>query len=163
MKGYHIHVLLMQETHIKENSQETHLGYRFYFGGDGDFIGREYHGVGLVVSPFMQKHVQSIHPISSRIITVTLGTQIPCTLIGVYAPQSGRPHKEKAYFYRLLRKTYRKASKHGPVWVLGDFNAKTQAPETTTKHCTYYHTPLLKIHPPLGSRTRKSKKAESIS
>ena len=97
MKEHSVHIVLMQEIHIRENSQEVHLGYRFFFGGSGEPGNREYHGVGVVIPPFIYKYVHNMQPISSRLITLTLGTYIPCTLIGAYAPQSSGNKQEKLY------------------------------------------------------------------
>ncbi len=80
---------------------------------------------------------------------VTLhGQALPPHTIVVYAPTSEHSTQDKEGFYEALVEAYRKVQYHGPVTILGDFNARILAPDDSTTNLGPH---LLK--PPEGDRS----------
>ena len=67
MSANSVHVLCMQETRkVKSDCFELDCGHLVYWSGSGE-EGREWAGVGFVISPRFQRYVKSFTPFSNRI------------------------------------------------------------------------------------------------
>ena len=130
MKKQNIAFLFLQETHSASNSREARGNYTWYFSGEKKLEGANWTaGVGIVVE---NKHVQNIadiEPVSDRIIRITLNARLPITLLGIYLPQAGRPEEEGEEVVKEVEKEIRKWKAKGPLYILGDMNARIQRAE----------------------------------
>ena len=138
MKKLHIDILALQETKIKTDSTETHDGYAFFFGSQSVQNDRrqrtEHHGVGFVISPYMNPFLLDCTPISDRLIEITIAARgRNLTIINGYAPHSGRPPEEKDQFWNCVADRCDAHPQSSPTLVVGDLNARIhgrQFPET---------------------------------
>ena len=130
MKKHEIAILVLQETHSASNSREARGNYTWYFSGEKKNEGTEWTaGVGIVIENKYVQYIDDIEPISDRIIRMTLNGKMPVTLIGVYMPQAGRPEEEGEQIGKQVEKEIRKWKTKGPIYILGDMNARIQRAE----------------------------------
>ena len=78
-----------------------HGGYRLIYSAEDS--GR--HGVAFSVSSDIAQCVEKVIFKNDRIISIDFKLRTAISIIQVYAPQQGRPLKEKAEFYELLQTT----------------------------------------------------------
>ena len=76
---------------------------------------------------------RSIHPISDRIISVTLRGKLPNTFIITYMPQAERPEEEKEETYEALEREFIRHKNKGPTFVIGDMNARIMKAKTNSE------------------------------
>ena len=101
MKLRQLSVLGLSETRMKGcGDRIIHGGYRLIYSGEDS--GR--HGVALLVSSDIAQCVEVIFK-NDRIISIDFKLRTTISIIHVYAPQQGRPLKEKEVFYELLQTT----------------------------------------------------------
>ena len=126
LKRYDLQILGLSETHVGETileefktKEET---FSLFLCGKGS-----YHGVGLVVNQALKPKFKKI---SDRICTADIefapGKQ--GKIISAYAPTlsvSEKTPKEREDFYDQLREVCKSVSRRKPLYLLGDFNAKT--------------------------------------
>ncbi len=87
--------------------------------------------MGIVIDNEIVKNIEDIIPVSERIIVLRLKGTMPITIIGAYIPQAHRPKEEKEHTYKELEAQIRKYKAKGPIYVLGDMNARIQKAEGT--------------------------------
>lgn len=128
MESYKLSILGVSETHMRGNGHfRTTAGNTMYFSGNTN---ASLHGVGIILSPEINKCVLGYNPVSDRIITVKLNTK-PCTLniIQIYAPTSQSSEEELEDFYGTLGDTLNKIPNREIMLILGDWNAKVGTTE----------------------------------
>ena len=122
--------------------QETHWTDSAYFVTDAGFLlitsGQEdeaYAGVGFLVAPHCRRSVVSFCQFSGRQASLKMrvlgGKMVVCSL---YAPHQGKPFEERLHFYQSSSEWIGKLSRHGPLLVLGDFNARLHTRFATEEH-----------------------------
>ena len=83
--------------------------------------------VAIVINSKSLKYLKDVIPISDRIIIImTLEATCEINIICLYIPQAMRPTEEKERVYQALHKNTRKYKNRGPLYVIGDWNAKIQ-------------------------------------
>jgi len=129
MKSKNLAITGMQETRNKQNSRETRKQYTWFFSGEG---GREEYtaGVGAVISNKYLKYIEDIEPITDRLMYIILKGTIEITIIIAYMPPADRPQEEKQKAYADLQKCIQKRTNKGPMYILGDWNARLIYPNT---------------------------------
>ena len=94
-------------------------------GGGQPAVDREFHGVGVIVSPLAKLYLNDFEQIDSRLMCVTLSAAgPPIHFINGYAPQSGTSSFEKEAFYEKLENLHNQFPRAHPTFILGDFNAR---------------------------------------
>jgi Reverse transcriptase (RNA-dependent DNA polymerase) len=120
MKERKLNILGLSECKWRGNG-EKHLrdGYKLWWSGGSE--GRN--GVGIIVDKNLKDFVTNVVYQSDRIMKVVLkiNSWMSLELIQIYAPQTGRPVKEKEDFEEELERTMLTANTQ---LVMGDFNAK---------------------------------------
>ncbi len=130
MKKHNIAILMLQETHSANNSREARGNYTWYFSGEKKLEGVNWvAGVGIVIENKYIQYISDIEPISDRIIRITMTGNLPVTLLGIYLPQAGRPEEEGEEIGKMVEKEIRKWKSKGPLYILGDMNARVQRAE----------------------------------
>ena len=86
----------------------------------------EHHGVGIVISNFLEPCIKDTANVSNRIITITLKGKQQIAIIGTYAPTAFADEAEKDTFYRDLEATYNKLKHKAATFIVGDLNTRTQ-------------------------------------
>ena len=94
----------------------------------GESESSETAGVGFLVAPQLRCSVLSFDQYSERSVELKLrisgGKMVVCT---VYAPHSGKPLESRHVFFKGLDAWISKQSRHGPILVMGNFNARSSA------------------------------------
>lgn len=91
------------------------------------YSGGETHerGVGILLKKELGSMVDDIRPVSDRVIAIRIQTRPkPITIVQVYAPIADSTIEELETFYEDVEKSLKNARKDGPVFVMGDLNAK---------------------------------------
>ena len=52
------------------------------------------------------------------------------TFIIIYIPQAERPIEEKEKVYEILQEVFEKRKSKGPIYIMGDWNARLTYPDT---------------------------------
>ena len=134
-----IDVMCIQETHIAGSSYCTKEGYLVIMSG-GPMDAREYAGVGFIVSPWATRAVISFIQHSPRIAGIKLRTPGGnIGLVSVYAPHSGHTESVRQEFHTNLRAFVDRFRAHGPIFVLGDLNAKLHRCRPGEQYCMGEH------------------------
>ena len=131
--NYNLQILGITETHVKEESntkiavksEQNIRTYNYYNGGIVE--GNTYAGVGVLIDADLESKVNRV---TDRICTceVTLEEKKKITVVVAYAPTLIRSesHPELAgNVYEILNNTVDKVRSRNPLFVIGDFNAKT--------------------------------------
>ncbi len=129
MKKNGIMIAGIQETRSNINSRETRKEYTWFFSGEG---GREKYtaGVGLVIGNKFLQFIEDIEPIDDRLMYITLKCAIEITIVITYMPAADRPTEEKQRAYGNLQKVIDKRKGKGPLYIMGDWNARLIYPIT---------------------------------
>ena len=94
-----------------------------------------YAGVGFLVAPHCRRSVVSFCQFSGRQASLKMrvpgGKMVVCSL---YAPHQGKPFEERPQFNQSSSEWIGKLSRHGPLLVLGDFNARLHTRFATEEH-----------------------------
>ena len=119
-----IDITCMQETHRNERLHEiANEGYLLILSGE--IATSETAGVGLLVAPQLRCSVLSFDQYSERLAGLKSrifgGKMVVCT---IYARHSGKPLESRHVFFNGLDAWISKQSRHGPILVMGDLNAR---------------------------------------
>ena len=119
----------MTETRNKQNSRESRQQYTWFFSGEG---GRNEYtaGVGIVIDNEYLQHIDDIEPITDRLMYITLKGAITITIVVAYMPPADRPEEEKTKAYQDLQQLIDKRKSKGPLYIMGDWNARLMYPIT---------------------------------
>ena len=119
-----------EETRNNQNSRETRKQHTWLFSGEG---GRpEYTaGAALIVANNILQYIEDIEPITDRLMYAVLRGTVETTIIVVYTPPADRPQEEKHKAYEDLQKVIDKRKNKGPIYILGDWNARLIYPIST--------------------------------
>ena len=120
-----IHILALQETHMGQNTRESHEQFTCFLSGESWKEGYVA-GVGFVIRNDYLKYVLDVEPVTDRLCTMTLNYVTPITLVCTYIPQAMRPAEEKEQTYKHLARHYKLHKNEGPTYILGDMNARVQ-------------------------------------
>eukprot|EP00975_Prorocentrum_lima_P050164 10503707-Prorocentrum_lima.AAC.1 len=74
----------------------------------------------------MYSSMKDIEPVSDRIMRATFDAPAPITIVSVYAPTAAASTQEKDHFYDTLSEVVDKWRNRGPVYIMGDWNARIQ-------------------------------------
>ncbi len=130
MKRNNIAILLLQETHTAMDSREARGNYTWYFSGEKKLIEEQWTaGVGVVIDNKHVQHIMDVEPINDRVIRIMIKGRLPTTMIGAYMPQAGRSEEDRDKAYENLSRIIRKYRGRGPMYVVGDMNARIQKAE----------------------------------
>ncbi len=129
MKRKGIHILVIQETATDKDSREMRGEYTWYFSGEKKTLQGWTYGVGVIINNEIVKNIDDIIPITDRLIVLRLKGTMTTTIIGTYMPQAHRPKEEKDAAYKELESQIRKYKAQGPIYIMGDMNARIQKPE----------------------------------
>ena len=130
MTSRNIKILCLQETRTKENTRETRKKYTWFFSGEGGNSNTYTPGVAIIIHNNFLQYIEDIEPISDRLMYITLKGTFPITIISAYMPQSDRPYEEKVANYEKLQKIVDKKKNKGPLYIMGDWNARLIYPTT---------------------------------
>eukprot|EP00975_Prorocentrum_lima_P071427 12937599-Prorocentrum_lima.AAC.1 len=72
----------------------------------------------------MYRALTYVEPVTDIIIRAAVNAPAEITIILVYAPTAARSTQEKDHFYKILSNTCEKWRNKGPVYLLGDWNAR---------------------------------------
>ena len=128
-----VEILCLQETHWTDSAYfVTDAGFLLISSGEED---EEYAGVGFLVAPHCRRSVVSFCQFSGRQASLKMrvpgGKMVVCSL---YAPHQGKPFQDRLDFYQSSAEWIGKLSRHGPLLVLGDFNARLHTRFATEDH-----------------------------
>ena len=115
-----------------EHSKILRDRFAWYFSGTGnrgsnvDTTTRttEHHGVGMVISNFLEPCIEEVINVSNRIIKVSFRGKQRLCILGAYAPTAAATETEKNKFYRELEACYKKSKHKAATFIFGDFNAR---------------------------------------
>ncbi|XP_072021447.1 uncharacterized protein [Amphiura filiformis] len=112
----------ISETHWIESGDFTQDGYQILSAGSGS---THRAGVALILNKNAQRSLLGYNPISERLITARLRTQIgTATIMQVYAPTTSYPDEDIEDFYDQLQLEINKTPSQDILIIMGDFNAK---------------------------------------
>ena len=80
-------------------------------------------GIGMLLSPTAYKALNSVEPISERILVATFNGNPQTTVINCYSPTNVEEVSKVEDFYNELSSIIRQIPKHNLLLVGGDFNA----------------------------------------
>ena len=103
----------------------TDAGFLLINSGQLETEDAETAGVGFIVAPSMRRSVVSFCQASSRM--ASLKTRVPggkMTVCSIYAPHNDKSVDERRSFFHNMSSWLTSRSRHGPLCVLGDFNAR---------------------------------------
>jgi len=149
-----IQAVILQETQIDSNSQERKRSVHWFFSGSPCISTQQRFvtGVGVVFAQAFMKYVKDVTPINDRCIKITLNSVVPITILGCYAPIAARM-EEKDTFYDMIQQQIRQVGGKGPLFLLGDFNARPQTKLGPDEDCfgqyffDRYNVKLTQQHP----------------
>ncbi|XP_072048553.1 craniofacial development protein 2-like [Amphiura filiformis] len=122
LDNYDWEVMGIAETHFTIQGEFKQDGLQFLCSSNEDFHRK---GVALVLNKNAQKSLLGYNPISQRIISARLRTQVgAATIIQVYAPNTSNTEEEMDEFYEDLQRTINEAPSQDMLIVMGDFNSK---------------------------------------
>ena len=124
MRYYNIAVLCIQETHVTAAPVYDIDGFLVILSGgiEGTI---EYAGVGFIVAPWARLSIMCFVQYNSRLASLRM--RVPggnITLICAYAPQSKISYDVRQNFFTDLQEVTSMAKCHGPMYCVGDFNAR---------------------------------------
>ncbi|XP_038055161.1 craniofacial development protein 2-like [Patiria miniata] len=115
-------VIGLSETHLCDSGELRQEGIQFLCSGN-DTTHRE--GVAILLNKAAQRALIGYNPISERIITARLHTQIGAiTIIQIYAPTSASSDEDIDSFYDQLQQAINQIPSQDIQIVMVDFNAK---------------------------------------
>lgn len=120
-KRCRIDIMGMSEVRWPGTDRISSNGYEMiYSGGD-----KGEHGVGILIKKELSERVTEIIPISNRALAIVINNQPkPISIVQVYAPTTEHDDNEIEAFYEEIEKVMKKLRLDGPLFVMGDFNAK---------------------------------------
>ena len=104
---------------------DTEGGFLLILSGTSVGEPRATAGVGFLVSPRARHCIVRVCQETSRM--ASLKFRAPggkCSVCCICAPHMGRPRDERQDFYQKLAQWLLSRSQHGPLMVIGDFNAR---------------------------------------
>lgn len=113
-------IIGLSETRLKGKDKKT-VHENFTLIHSSDDSGR--YGVAFLIHKDLSSRVSHIKYVDDRIIAVSLkleGQELD--IIQVYAPQQGRPDREKEDFYEQLEATIDRMPHRDNLLIIGDFN-----------------------------------------
>ena len=133
MKENNIMIVALQETRIGTNSKEARGAYTWYMSGEVKPKEDKYTndnftwaGVGFIIDNKFTQYIEDVIPHTDRIIQLKLKGACPINLINIYMPQAKRTEKYKEDVYKKLDEITSKTKGKGPLYILGDWNARMQ-------------------------------------
>ena len=124
MRDLDIAVLCLQETHCRGSPVLDFEGFSVILSGREE-EGREYAGVGFIVSPWAKHAVKGYIQQDSRMASLRLRIYGGIlTLVTVYAWTNEHEYDVRHTFYSDLTSFTTRCRSYGPTIVLGDFNAR---------------------------------------
>ena len=118
--------LCLQETHWLSSAYFiTDAGFLLINSGQSETEDVETAGVGVLIAPSMRRSVVSFCQASSRM--VSLNIRVPggkMTVCSIYAPHNGKSVEERRSLFHNMSTWLTSRSRHGPLCVLRDFNAR---------------------------------------
>ncbi|XP_072039097.1 uncharacterized protein [Amphiura filiformis] len=122
LENYKWEIMGISETHWIESGDFTQDGYQILSAGSGS---THRAGVALILNKNAQRSLLGYNPISERLITARLRTQIgTATIMQVYAPTTSYPDEDIEDFYDQLQLEINKIPSQDILIIMGDFNAK---------------------------------------
>ncbi|XP_072036823.1 uncharacterized protein [Amphiura filiformis] len=122
LENYKWEIMGISETHWIESGDFTQDGYQILSAGSGS---THRAGVALILNKNAQRSLLGYNPISERLITARLRTQIgTATIMQVYAPTTSYPDEDIEDFYDQLQLEINKTPSQDILIIMGDFNAK---------------------------------------
>ena len=119
MKLRQLSVLGLSGTRMKGcGDRIIYGGYRLIYSGEDS----ERHGVAFLASSDIAQCVEKVIFKNDRIISIDFKLCTAISIIQVYAPQQGRPLKEKEEFYELLQTTMSEVVYQDSMILCGDWN-----------------------------------------
>ena len=112
----------VSETHWTDTGDFVQEGYQI-LSSRNSTIHRE--GVAIILNRNAQRALLGYNPISERLITVRVRTQIGAvTIMQVYAPTTIYTDEEVEDLYDQLQIAINKTPRQDILMIMGDFNAK---------------------------------------
>lgn len=128
MERLNIKILGISESHWRGSGKRVVQDTTFYYSGNPETEGVNYHGVAIAVEKDTNKSVKHFLPLSNRVCLLQLkshGRHI--NLIQAYAPTLDKEDEEVEEFYRDIATVMKMTKNRDINIVLGDFNAKVGA------------------------------------
>ena len=130
-----VDIAALQETRLADTGTIKEKDYTFFWRGKAADEIREY-GVGFAVKNSMLGKIVPCEEGTERILTIRLNTTDgPITLISAYAPTLYSPEEVKDEFYENLQMVIKKVPSKEGLILLGDFNARVGADQTSWPRC----------------------------
>ena len=126
MKSKSIDILAIQESRQRHNTREARNEYTWYFSGENPTQANYVAGTAWVIANHLTKAILDIEPINDRLTTILLNYQLPIKIINVHCHHAERTDEEKEKIYDELQKEILQHKHKGPVFIVGDFNARIQ-------------------------------------
>ncbi len=142
MKENEIMVLAIQDTRIKQNQKEARGAYTWYMSGENKQkeIEKYIAGVGIVIDNNFAKYVEDVIPHTDRRIQLKLKGTCKMNIFSIYLPPAETTQGEdknwiqfKEDVYQQLEKITNKAKGQGPMYIMGDWNARMQKAQNKTE------------------------------
>ena len=142
MKDNGIMVLALQETRIEQNQKEARGAYTWYMSGETKQkeIEKYTAGVGLVIDNNFAKYVEDVIPHTDRIIQLKLKGTCNINIFSIYLPPATTTKSQeknwtqfKEDVYQRLEKIINKTKGRGPMYIMGDWNARMQKAQNKTE------------------------------
>ena len=125
MNSHSVDIMCMQEVRrLNTDKFFSEGGHEVLISGSGGG-GREWAGVGFIISPKLRHFIMGFRPLSNRIAALKLRVDGgSMALLSVLAPHNLRPIPERIWFYDELEKAVQAVKVNGSTYVFGDLNAR---------------------------------------
>eukprot|EP00973_Karenia_brevis_P045435 6293450-Karenia_brevis.AAC.1 len=137
MRRYDVDILGIQETQIEINQQEIRKEYLWFYSGESRIKRQGYMvaGVGIVIKKEWAHYIYKIEPVNDRIMYIQMKYSVIITIIILYAFTAEGDDEHKDTFYEVLQDIYNEVRTVGPVYILGDWNARIQVRNDSEENC----------------------------
>ena len=81
----------------------------------------------------LNSFVEDVDPVNDRLITMTLKSVRPISILSTYSFTSNATEEEKNEYYEVLKEKQSKCQTQGPTYTMGDFNARPQIAQNATE------------------------------
>ena len=88
-------------------------------------------GLAIAINNKYKQNIDTIHPISDRLMAITLKGTVNISFINIYAYTATATQEQKELLYKQLKASQIGLRKQGPVYTMGDFNARIQKADNT--------------------------------
>ena len=126
MQQQSIDIICLQETHREDSDvQITDAGFLLILSGQAETEVAETAGVGFLLSPHVRRNLVGFQQPSARMARIKL--RVPggkWVLCNIYAPHNGKDFAVRHAFFQNVATWLTQQSRHGPLYVVGDFNAR---------------------------------------